>query len=304
MTAPLSGVLVVDKPAGPTSHDVVARVKKALRVGRAGHTGTLDPLATGVLPVCVGKATRLARFLSAGEKSYRATVRLGFATSTDDAEGEPLGPRRPLELLPASLEHACGGLRGEILQVPPMFSARHVAGRRLYEWAREGVAVTRPPARVTVYALDVVEIRGEEVELEVRCSAGTYVRALARDLGVALECGGHLSALRRTSSGGLGLEGSVTWDEIGEACLPRLLALETLLPELPAVWVNAEGREAVRHGRAVTPRHLLRGGPGPGVSRVRLMDSEGRLLALALARGAEPAEPREPELRPDVVLMD
>jgi len=304
MTAPLSGVLVVDKPAGPTSHDVVARVKKALGVRRAGHTGTLDPFATGVLPVCVGKATRLARFLSAGEKSYRATVRLGFATSTDDVDGEPLGPPRPVALDPAALDLACRGLRGEILQVPPMFSARHVAGKRLYEWAREGVAVTRPPARVTLHALEVVEVRGEEIQLDVRCSAGTYVRALARDLGEALGCGAHLSALRRTRSGGLGLEDSVTWEEIGEACLPRLRPLETLLPELPAVWVNAEGREAVRHGRAVTPRHRLGGDPGPGVSRVRLVDSEGRLLALALTRGSGEGEPQELELRPDVVLID
>lgn len=304
MTASLSGVLVVDKPVGPTSHDVVARVRKAFGVRRAGHTGTLDPFATGVLPVCVGKATRLARFLSAGEKSYRAVVRLGFATSTDDAEGEPLGPPRPVAVLEATLDQAFGPLRGEILQVPPMFSARHVAGRRLYEWAREGVAVERPPARVTVHALEIVEIRGEEIELDVRCSAGTYVRALARDLGEALGCGAHLSALRRTASGGLGLEDSVTWEEIGEACLPRLRALETLLPELPAVWIDAEGREAVRHGRAVSRRHMLRGEPGSGVARVRLMDSDGRLLALALTRGGVDLEPAGLELHPDVVLMD
>jgi tRNA pseudouridine55 synthase len=299
MTAPLSGVLVVDKPAGPTSHDVVARVREGLQVRRAGHTGTLDPFATGVLPVCVGKATRLARFLSAGEKSYRATVRLGFATSTDDSEGEPLGSPQAPALEPTALEVACRRLRGEILQVPPMFSARHVSGKRLYEWAREGVAVTRPPARVTVHALDVVEVRGQELEMEVRCSAGTYVRALARDLGEALGCGAHLSALRRTRSGGLGLEDAVTWGEIGEACVPRLRAPETLLQELPAAWVGPEGREAVRHGRPVVPRHLVRGGALPADSRVRLLDAEGRLLALAVARGKEPIE-----LWPDVVLVD
>jgi tRNA pseudouridine55 synthase len=297
MTEPHSGVLVVDKPAGPTSHDVVAQVRKALHVRRAGHTGTLDPFATGVLPVCVGRATRLARFLSAGEKSYRATVRLGFATSTDDATGEPLAAPRRWAPDPEALAAACRGLTGEIQQVPPAFSARHVSGKRLYEWARQGVAVARPPARVTVQALEVLAVREGEIELAVRCSSGTYVRALARDLGEALGCGAHLSALRRTRSGDFGLEGSVAWDEIGEACLPRILRLDALLPGVPAVLVNDQGREAVRHGAAVLPRHVIGAFPEPGLTRVRLLDSEARLLALAVPVGAPDA------LRPDVVLV-
>ena len=242
MTEPLAGVLVVDKPAGPTSHDVVARVRKALRVRRAGHTGTLDPFATGVLPVCLGKATRLARFLSAAEKSYRATVRLGFATTTDDATGEPLGSPRSFESDREALALACRSLTGSILQEPPAYSARHVSGRRLYEWARAGVAVTRPASLVTVRSLDVVGLREREVELDVVCSAGTYVRALARDLGEALGCGAHLAALRRTRSGAFGLEDSVAWDEVGEACLSRVRPLDGLLPELPAVAVSDSAR--------------------------------------------------------------
>ena len=298
MSAPLAGVLVVDKPAGPTSHDVVARVRSVLQVRRAGHTGTLDPFATGVLPVCVGKATRLARFLSASEKAYRATVRLGFATSTDDATGEPLGPPRSIVLDPAALSAACRGLTGEILQVPPAFSARHVEGKRLYEWARQGVAVARPAARVTVHALEVVRVGGDEFELDVRCSTGTYVRALARDLGESLGCGAHLSALRRTRSGSLGLDDAVAWDELGEGCASRLLPLERLVPELPAVSLNEQGRDAVRHGRTISRRHVVGAFPEPAAGRVRLLDAEGRLLALAVPREGEAV------LQPDVVLSE
>jgi len=307
MSGPLAGVLVVDKPAGPTSHDVVARVRSALQVRRAGHTGTLDPFATGVLPICVGKATRLARFLAARDKSYRATLRLGFATSTDDATGMPLGPARRVALDPAALAAACRALTGEILQVPPAFSARHVEGKRLYEWARQGVAVARPATRVTVHALEIVSVGADEVELDVRCSTGTYVRALARDLGEMLGCGANLSALRRTRSGSLGLEGAVGWDEIGEGCASRLLPLEALLPELPAVPLNEEGREAVRHGRPVSRRHVVGGLPDPPAARVRLVDAEGRLLALAVPRGgAAPGSGLSSEavLQPDVVLVE
>src|SRR5262249_16478534 len=139
----LHGVLVVDKPAGPTSHDVVDRVRRALRTRRAGHTGTLDPFASGVLPVCLGKATRLARFLGGGEEGYRATIRLGFATTTDDLRGEPLGPRRSVDVAAGALEEACRRLTGPLAQVPPAYSARRVGGRRLYELARRGIEVER-----------------------------------------------------------------------------------------------------------------------------------------------------------------
>jgi tRNA pseudouridine55 synthase len=192
---------------------------------------------------------------------------------------------------------ACRGLTGEILQLPPAFSARHVSGKRLYEWARQGVTVAGPPARVTVYALDVLEVREEEIELDVRCSPGTYVRALARDLGQALGCGAHLAALRRTRSGGFGLEDSVAWDEIGEGCLSRIRPLDGLLPELPSVSLTREGRDIVRHGGTVCRRHVAGAFPDPTVARVRLLDSDGRLLALGVPWTEEGG------LRPDVVLM-
>jgi tRNA pseudouridine55 synthase len=301
MSGSLAGVLVVDKPAGPTSHDVVARVRRGLRVRRAGHTGTLDPFATGVLPVCLGKATRLARFLAAGDKSYRASVRLGFATDTDDATGKPLGPVRLVQVEPDAVAAACRRLSGEILQVPPAFSARHVEGKRLYQWARRGIAVERASSPVTVHRLTLLGLRGDHVDLELSCSAGTYVRALARDLGEALQCGGHLAALRRTRSAGLGLEDAVAWDEIGEACLVRVRPLERLLTELPAVLLNDLGREAARHGRRLLARHLAGGMPDPAPARLRLFDPEGRLVALAVPQIAEGGAPA---LQPDVVLLD
>jgi tRNA pseudouridine55 synthase len=280
-------VLVVDKPAGPTSHDVVDRARRVLRTRRVGHTGTLDPFATGVLPLCLGRGTRLARFLSAGEKSYRATVRLGFATTTDDLTGEPLAPPRDTEVGEPALRDALAGLVGRFDQVPPSFSAKQVAGRRAYELARRGEAVARASVPVTVHALELVARGGDVLELEVRCSAGTYVRALARDLGERLGCGAHLAALRRTRSGGFGLEGAVPGDTF-EGAAERVVPMARLLPEWPAVRVGAEGRRLVSHGRELAAEHVLSGfPPASGDARVRIVDEGGELLALAVARGGD-----------------
>jgi tRNA pseudouridine55 synthase len=300
-------VLVVDKPAGPTSHDVVDRVRDALGVRRVGHTGTLDPLATGVLPVCVGKATRLARFLAAGQKTYRAGVCLGFATATDDATGEPLGPPVPVAVGAEALRAALARLTGEILQVPPAYSAKRVDGERLYRRARRGAALAPAPVRVTVHSLELLELAGERVELEVRCSPGTYVRALARDLGEALGVGAHLAALRRTRSGGFGLERAVAWDELGPESARRLLPLSDVLPELPAVQVDDAGLAAVRHGRDLDRSRVAAGFPDQPGERLRVLDSAGRLVALAVPRGfgfRAPGLAVEPVLHPDVVLVD
>ncbi len=304
----MDGVLVVDKPAGPTSHDVVERVRRALRVKRAGHTGTLDPFATGVLPVCLGKATRLARFLSEGDKAYRATVRLGFATTTDDLTGEPLGVPRAVQADEAAVRRASVRLTGALRQVPPAYSAKRVEGQRLYDLARRGVAVERVAVPVTVHALDVVSVEDDRVVLDVRCSAGTYVRALARDLGEALGTGGHLHALRRTEAAGLGLAGAVAWDELTAAATDRVLPLDTLLPQFPAVVVGEEGAAAVRHGRDLDRRLVAHGFPvAPTPARLRVLDGSGHLLALAVPRGfgpRVPGLPAVPDLHPDVVLAD
>jgi len=301
----VDGVLVVDKPAGPTSHDIVDRARRVLGTRRVGHTGTLDPFATGVLPLCLGRATRLARFLTAGEKAYRARLRLGFATTTDDLTGEPLGAPREVDFSPSTLESALAALVGDLDQVPPAFSARQVGGQRLYELARRGEAVARAASPVSVYALELVSRGASTLELDVRCSAGTYVRALARDLGERLGCGAHLVSLRRTRSGGFGLENAVAGDSFVGAA-ERVIPLSGLLLDWPAVRVGPDGSRLVRHGRELQSHDVLSGFPASLVERVRVLDERGDLLALAVARGFDPSAselPRRPVLHPDVVLL-
>jgi tRNA pseudouridine55 synthase len=307
MDGSLDGVLVVDKPAGPTSHDVVDQVRRAFGLRRVGHTGTLDPFATGVLAVCVGKATRLARFLAEGDKLYRATIRLGFATTTDDATGEPIGEALPVRLEAASLRDALARFRGTFQQVPPAYSAKHVGGRRLYELARRGETGPRAGVPVTVHSLELLEAAGDHLEIEVRCAPGTYIRSLGRDLGETLGVGGHLTALRRLRSGAFGLERAVAADQLGESSRPMVIQLSDLLDAMPAVRVGAEGREAVRHGRGLGRLLVASGFPDSPPDRVRVLDESGRLLALAVPRGfgpATPGLPLEQLLQPDVVLVD
>jgi len=302
----MHGVMVVDKPAGPTSHDVVDRVRGALGVRKAGHTGTLDPFATGVLPVCIGKATRLARFLTGTDKTYRATIRLGFATTTDDLTGDPIGPPRSADVPAEVLARACRALTGTLMQAAPAFSAKWVQGRRAYDLARVGIETPRPVSPITVHSIEVLGHEGEMVEAEVRCSAGTYIRALARDLGEALGTGGHLVALRRTVSGPFTMADAVAWDEIAPGA--RMTAMEHLLGDLPAVTVSAEGLAALRHGRALGAGMVSAGFPGaPPPARMRVLDDAGMLVALAVPRGFEDPAPGltlEPVLHPDIVLVD
>jgi tRNA pseudouridine55 synthase len=300
----VDGVLVVDKPAGPTSHDVVDQVRRALGTRRVGHTGTLDPFATGVLPICVGRATRLARFLAAGEKEYVARVRLGFATTTDDLTGEALGEPCPVDVGPERLAAALVRLVGSFDQVPPTFSARRARGRRLYELARRGESVPRAATPVTVHAVELRGREGDTVEITVRCSPGTYVRALARDLGERLGTGAHLTALRRTRSGSFDLSQAVPGNDLARAA-ERLVPLSALLPDLPAVRVGSEGSLRVRHGRELRREHVLDGFPEAPVERVRILDASGALVALAVVRGLGSTTsglPRVPALHPDVVL--
>ncbi len=297
-------MLVVDKPAGPTSHDIVDRVRRALGERRVGHTGTLDPFATGVLPVCVGKATRLVRFLASGEKVYEATLHLGFATTTDDLTGEPLGPPRPVPADEAALRAALRSLTGTFDQRPPAFSAKRAQGKRLYELAREGLAVALAPSRVTVHGIEVLEAAEDRLRIEVRCSPGTYIRSIARDLGESLGCGGHVTALRRTRSGAFGLEHAVPDDALDATARERLLPLRDCLKELPAVRVTEEGKRALRHGRDLPRRLVALGFPEVAPpERVRVLGEDGELLALAVPRGFGEATGPEPTLHPDVVLL-
>jgi tRNA pseudouridine55 synthase len=306
-SVPLSGVLVVDKPAGPTSHDVVDRVRAILGLRRVGHTGTLDPFATGVLPVCVGKATRLASHLARDDKRYRATVRFGFATTTDDLHGEPLAAPQTARLTAAEVDAACRSLTGGQLQVPPAFSAKRVAGQRLYALARQGVAVERRAAPVTVHAIELLSLDGELAVIEVCCSSGTYVRALARDLGQALAVGGHLVALRRLACGPFTCEQALAWERLEAEARERLLPLSALLSDWPAVRVGPPAVELLRHGRDLALSHVAGPVPAAAADRsVRILDAAGELLALASWRrqpAGSAAPPVEPVLHPDVVLI-
>ena len=283
---------------------MVDRVRRALGERRVGHTGTLDPFATGVLPVCVGKATRLVRFLALGEKVYEATVRLGFATTTDDLTGEPLGLPRPVTVDEAALSNALRALTGTTLQIPPAFSAKRVQGRRLYEVAREGGTVATLPSRVTVHEIQVRDATGDLLRIEVRCSPGTYIRAIARDLGQALGCGGHLTELRRTRSGAFGLEHAVPGDALDATARDHLLPLRDCLLEWPAVTVNEEGKRALRHGRDLSRGLVASGVPEAEPAEwLRVLDEQGDLVALAVPRGFGEGATTETTLHPDVVLL-
>jgi tRNA pseudouridine55 synthase len=294
--------VVVDKPVGPTSHDVVDGVRRALGERRVGHTGTLDPFASGVLPVCVGQATRLARFLTAGEKEYRARVRLGFATDTDDLTGTPLSDPRPVAVEDDALRDACRRLVGTLPQVPPAFSAKRVGGERLYDLARAGKAVARAAVPVTVHAIELVVRDGDAFEIDVRCGPGTYVRALARDLGEALGTGAHLTALRRTQSGGFGLDAAVPLDRVGDAA--SLRPLDGLLSDWPAVRVGPRGAEWIGFGRTLT-RDLTDGDWPADAAHVRVLSEGGHLLAIAVPRGSsvpDAALQVPASLHPDIVF--
>ncbi|MEN6560630.1 MAG: tRNA pseudouridine(55) synthase TruB [Acidobacteriota bacterium] len=284
------GLLVIDKPAGPTSHDVVRRVRRVLGTRRAGHGGTLDPDATGVLLVASGQATRFFPFLSRERKVYEGRIRLGFATDTYDASGRPASPEA--SALPGRDEVAAAmaGFVGEILQTPPRFSAKKLNGQPVYKLARAGREFTLAPVPVTVVRFDMTGYRPPDLDFETECSAGTYVRSLAHDLGERLGCGAHLAALRRTRVGPYGLGQAVALDAFEDAgargeAERLLIPLERLLPDVPAVAVRPEAEAFVRNGRPLGPSDLA--APLPDLAAVtaaglaRLIARDGRLLALA-----------------------
>lgn len=237
------GVLLLDKPVGLTSNDALQKAKRLYRAEKAGHTGTLDPLACGLLPLCFGAATKFSQVSLDADKAYRATLRLGVTTTTGDAEGEVLR-ERAVDVSREAIDAACRRFTGHIAQVPPMHSALKKDGKALYEYARAGVSVERAARDVTVHAIEVVAWQGSELTLNVRCSKGTYVRTLAEDIGEALGCGAHLVALCRTASGALSLENAVTLERleaISEAERDALLQpADTLLLDWPQVRLEAD----------------------------------------------------------------
>jgi tRNA pseudouridine55 synthase len=306
----MDGILIIDKPEGWTSHDVVARARRVLGEKRIGHTGTLDPFATGVLVLLVGRATRLAQFLAGAEKEYAATIRLGFATDTGDLTGERRaggGAADCAALRLEELEAALAPLRGEFEQVPPMYSAKKVQGKKLYELARRGEEVERRAVPVRVSEFEIVADENEgalrpngdgtcDVRARVVCSAGTYVRALAESFGENLRTGAHLAALRRTRAGAFGLERAVSLEELSglvEEGKEFLVPLEAALPHLPSTHLTDEEAGRVRHGAAV-PVGGSRGWEDG--AHVALLDERGALLAVGAYDSAASL------LRPRVML--
>ncbi len=307
----MNGVLVIDKPVGPTSHDVVARLRRALGERRLGHTGTLDPLASGVLPLVVGCATRLARFLSADDKSYDAAIRLGVSTDTHDALGRHVGIEVATPPSPEVIEAALGTFRGNLLQRPPAYSAKHIDGKRSYAIARArsraadaldgaSAAGEEPPAvAVTVHRLDMTGLDGSTVRLHVECSSGFYVRSLARDLGRRLGTGAHLSGLRRTTSGSFTLAQALPLadaEQQPESVARSFIPLARLLPHLDRAELTDEGARRARHGQDLEPGLWSPRLDAPDGAWIRLLGPEGDLIGLARAVGSSGS------LHPAVVL--
>ena len=296
----MNGVLVVDKPRGPTSHDVVARLRRAMQLQRIGHTGTLDPIATGVLPMVVGRATRLAQFFSAMPKQYLATVLLGRVTDTYDVTGSVEGTTHPPRLSCADVEPAIAVFRGTYVQAAPPFSARKIAGTPGYALARRKQRVEPRSRSVTVERLDLVNVEGERVVLRIRCSTGFYVRMLAHELGQHLGCGACLETLRREESGGFGLQEATALDVLereGLDGISRIVSIDRLLTRLPGLVLSRRGSDRAAHGNALslsdleTPSGALQfsdSTSGP----VRLLDPGGGLVGLAELDAAGVLHPR------------
>ncbi len=274
-----NGILIIDKPAGWTSMDVCAKIRGIFHEKRVGHGGTLDPMATGVLPVFVGRATRGVEFAETGRKEYDAGLRLGLSTNTQDVTGETL-ETRPVRVGREEVEAALAGFRGEIQQIPPMYSAVKVQGKKLYELARKGQEVERKPRSVTIYELELLEaVNGTDFRLRCLCSKGTYIRTLCHDLGQALGCGGTLYSLRRTMAAGFTLADAVTLEDVQERGEALLRPLDSLFAQYPALTVRSPGREKrVRCGSPITL-------PGTADGIYRVYGQEGEFLCLSRAVG-------------------
>lgn len=294
----MDGVLVIKKEAGWTSHDVVAKIRHLLGGIKVGHAGTLDPAATGVLPVLIGKGTRIAEYLMEWDKEYLAILRLGETTDTQDATGTVLVRCATDGVTSAAIEEAVGQFRGRIEQVPPMYSAVKVAGVPLYKSARAGKTIAREARQIVIHSIDILAIDGRDVTLRVACSKGTYIRTLCADIGEALGVGGHLLALERRRVGPLTFDQAVSVDEVeAHLALGRLgedvQSLDQALQGLPSVVVDAQTADRVRHGVPVPASKVLRWESAGNVdqkpgARVRIHDISGILLAI----GRQPQAPQ------------
>ena len=273
-----NGIIVIDKPQGWTSMDICAKLRGMYREKRIGHAGTLDPMATGVLPVFIGRATRAVEFADKGDKEYVAGLKLGIVTNTQDTSGEVL-ESHPVNVTPEQLEDALAKFRGDIEQIPPMYSAIKVNGKKLYELARKGKEVERKPRPVTIHALTLEEqIAPDEFVIRVRCSKGTYVRTLCHDIGQALGCGGTMSSLRRTMAAGFTLEQAVSLDTVqnSEDRISLLLKVDAYFSEYPAITVAGSAEKKLRNGMTLVMPQLE-----PG--QYRVYGESGEFIALCAA---------------------
>ncbi len=302
----MNGSLIIDKPEGITSHDAVSRVRRAARTRRVGHSGTLDPFATGVLVLCLGQATRLMQFLVGLDKEYIASVRLGFATDTQDVTGKQIAPLRTSKGL--SLEKVDSILNqfvGPQLQTPPMYSAKKVGGERLYKAAREGREVERKPAEIEIYSINLQTGEGDwlrenadgsrDFVIKVRCSSGTYIRTLAHDVGERLAVGAHLSALRRVAVGHFEISRAITLERLDELAREDRLSEALMSPaetigHLPAIRLDSNEARLIANGRAVELKSDVEG------FAIRMLDDGGSLLAIG------EIDPHRRVIKPRIVL--
>ncbi len=290
----MDGILVIDKPGGWTSHDVVAKVRRLTGIRRIGHTGTLDPMATGVLVLCLGQATRIVEYMISHDKRYHAAIGLGIETDTYDALGQ-VTAQHAVDVSEAALRRTLEAFVGDVEQVPPMFSAIKRGGKKLVDLARRGVEVERKPRRVTIRSIDLIDFQSPDVTIDVHCSAGTYVRSLARDVGRALGCGAHLSALTRTAVGDLTLDQAMTLEALEAAVedgtWPALLRpLDVALSQYPSVTISAQEAARARHGAAVSPPQDVPANVEADL--IRVYDPTGRIVGLMRL------DPAHDELRP------
>ncbi len=288
----MDGLIVIDKPPGLTSHDVVLRIRKIIKGEKTGHCGTLDPDATGVLLIAVGRATRLFPFLSGHDKTYRGTIRFGFSTDTYDAAGRPTSAESQEYPDENALRRAMRQFEGSIVQNPPPYSAKKLGGQPSYKLARASREVILRPQEVTIYRFELETFRPPLANFVAECSSGTYMRALAHDLGKLLGCGAHLAGLRRTASGEFGLADAHSLDDFRSKAESGnwqglIIPIEELFPGLQTIKLNSEGENRARHGNRILPGHVLaflNGRPGASFGQepvFRLVSRDGKLLALA-----------------------
>ncbi len=276
---PISGVLLLDKPYGFSSNGALQKVKWLYQAEKAGHTGNLDPIATGLLPICLGEATKFSQVLLDADKAYLATLKLGQTTTTGDSEGDVL-ETRPVAAEEARVRDVLQALTGEIEQVPPMYSALKHEGRKLYEYARQGVEIERKARPVTIYGIELVRFAGDELVIDVACSKGTYIRVLAEEIGRQLGCGAHLIGLRRTRTAGFELQQAYTVEALDAMSMAErdslLLPADCLLQHLPEVRLAGDAGHYFSHGQAVWHARMKEQG------ELRVYDDAGNFLGLGM----------------------